>query len=65
MGFMRMVSLIDVDWVAPLLPKLRDPVDIERLSGRMPTRSKEETKEETLTAKQLLLGKRKAQISTD
>ena len=41
MGFMRMVSLIDVDWVAPLLPKLRDPVDIDKLSGNVP-KAKEE-----------------------
>ena len=32
MGVMRMVSAIDVNWVAPLLPKLKDPVDIDRLN---------------------------------
>ena len=65
MGLMRMASLIDVDWVAPLLPKLRDPVDIDRLSGHRKTgdRDAEEEKkaeEKPLSAAELLLGKRKA-----
>jgi len=42
MGFMRMVSAIDVNWVAPLLPKLKDEVDVDRLSGRTKIVSKEE-----------------------
>ena len=33
MGIMRMVSAIDVNWVAPLLPKLKDPVDVDRLNS--------------------------------
>ena len=33
MGIMRMVSAIDVNWVAPLLPKLKDPVDVDRLNN--------------------------------
>ena len=28
-----MVSAIDVNWVAPLLPKLKDPVDVDRLNS--------------------------------
>ena len=32
MGVMRMVSAIDVQWVAPLMPKLKDSVDVKRLS---------------------------------
>ena len=33
MGIMRMVSAIEVSWVAPLLPKLKDPVDVDRLNS--------------------------------
>lgn len=33
MGIMRMVSAIDVHWVAELLPKLKDPVDVDRLNS--------------------------------
>ena len=33
MGVMRMVGAVDVSWVAPLIPKLKDPVDIDQLSG--------------------------------
>ena len=49
MGIMRMVSAIDVDWVAELLPKLKDPVDVDRLNSgaERPTttaRDHEETK---------------------
>ena len=32
MGIMRMASAIDVNWVADLIPNLKDPIDIERLS---------------------------------
>lgn len=60
-----MASLIDVDWVAPLLPKLRDPVDIDRLSGHRKIRDKDAEEEKKaegkpLSAAELLLGKRKA-----
>ena len=43
---MRMASLIDVEWVAPLLPKLKNPVDIDKLSGLKPKilKGQEETK---------------------
>ena len=33
MGIMRMVSAVKVEWVAPLIPKLKDEIDIDRLSG--------------------------------
>lgn len=32
MGVMKMVSAIDVQWVADLIPLLKDPVDVKRLS---------------------------------
>ena len=61
MGIMRMVSAIDVNWVAPLLPKLKDPVDVDKLNyGRGTTTAKAE--EETKTEAPLL-GKRKAETS--
>ena len=44
MGFMRMVSAIDVNWVAPLLPKLKDEVDVDSLSGRTKISKEEENK---------------------
>lgn len=34
MGIMRMVSAIDVQWVADLIPLLKDPVDVQRLSNK-------------------------------
>ena len=59
---MRMVSAIDVNWVAPLLPKLKDEVDVDRLSGRIKISKEEENKHiETTT----ILGKRKAEIGSD
>ena len=44
-----MACAIDVSWVAPLIPKLKDPVDIDRLSG-IKKESKEESKEEVRKA---------------
>ena len=33
MGIMRMISAINVNWVAPLLPKLKDPIDVHKLNN--------------------------------
>ena len=60
---MRMVSAIDVNWVAPLLPKLKDPVDVDKLSGRTVVKkieSKEEEKKD-----ESVLGKRKPGVGSD
>ena len=46
MGVMRMVSAVDVSWVAPLIPKLKDPVDIDQLSGVRKSDNAEESKDE-------------------
>jgi hypothetical protein len=32
LGIMRMASAIEVDWVRDLIPLLKDPIDIKRLS---------------------------------
>ena len=32
LGIMRMASAIDVDWVRDLIPLLKDPIDVKRLS---------------------------------
>ena len=66
MGIMRMVSAIEVRWVAPLLPKLKDPVDVDRLnSGTSKSEpgqtSHEESKQPSSAS---LLGKRKAETSS-
>jgi len=53
---MRMVSAIDVNWVSALLPNLKDPVDVDRLSGKRALQNSQPPEE----AKQTLLGKRKA-----
>ena len=45
MGVMRMASAVDVSWVAPLIPKLKDPVDIDRLSGIRRKDNTEESKD--------------------
>ena len=34
MGIIGMASAIEVTWVSDLIPKLKDQVDIERLSSR-------------------------------
>ena len=44
MGIMRMVSAVQVEWVAPLIPKLKDEVDVDRLSG-IKVQKQEESKE--------------------
>ena len=46
MGVMRMVSAVDVSWVAPLIPKLKDPVDIDQLSGVRKSDNAGESKDE-------------------
>ena len=43
-----MVSAVEVEWVAPLIPKLNDEVDIDRLSG-IKKQIQEEKKESTKT----------------
>ncbi len=60
---MRMVSAIDVNWVAPLLPKLKDPVDIDKLSGRTVVKKIENKDEEKKNDS--VLGKRKPNVSSD
>ena len=64
---MRMVSAIDVNWVAPLLPKLKDEVDVDRLSGRFKaiTSETEESKHHSEDQTTTILGKRKAEIGSD
>ena len=63
-----MVSAIEVSWVAPLLPKLKDPVDVDRLNSGA---SKKELERTSLEESKLpsstttsLLGKRKAETSS-
>ena len=60
MGIMRMVSAIDVNWVAPLLPKLKDPVDVDRLNSGQSAKAKEAEEE----SKKSILGKRKATVNS-
>ena len=66
MGIMRMVSAIEVSWVAPLLPKLKDPVDVDRLNSGTSRKdlgetSREESKQPSSAS---LLGKRKADTNS-
>lgn len=35
-GSIRLGSEIEVEWVRDLMPKLKHPVDVQRLSGRQP-----------------------------
>lgn len=35
-GSIRLGSEVDVDWVRTLIPKLKDPIDVQRLSGQVP-----------------------------
>lgn len=51
MGVMRMVSAIDVNWVAPLLPKLKDPVDIDRLNDPTKADIEESKYQDKMTSK--------------
>jgi len=62
MGIMRMVSAIDVNWVASLLPKLKDPVDVDRLNSGSNTNILED-KEESKNYNSIL-GKRKADVKS-
>lgn len=65
---MRLVSAIDVNWVAPLLPKLKDPVDVDRLnsgidrsklSETLPNGASKNPEEAKTTDPKSLLGKRR------
>ena len=65
MGIMRMVSAIEVKWVSKLLPKLKNEVDVDALSGIKPKekcdshtgyRNIEETKESS----SVVIGKKQA-----
>jgi len=42
LGIMRMASAIDVQWVAELIPMLKDPVDVQRLSQSEAQRKEKE-----------------------
>jgi len=33
MGVMRMISAVDVSWIADQIPKLKDEVDVQKLSS--------------------------------
>ena len=57
-----MVSAIDVNWVASLLPKLKDPVDVDRLNSGSNTNILED-KEESKNYNSIL-GKRKADVKS-
>ena len=59
---MRMVSAIDVNWVAPLLPKLKDPVDVDRLNSGFDSKTLEGNEENKNN--KLILGKRKAEFNS-
>ena len=59
---MRMVSAIDVNWVAPLLPKLKDPVDVDRLNSGFDSKTLEGNEENKNN--KLILGKRKADFNS-
>lgn len=59
---MRMVSAIDVNWVAPLLPKLKDPVDVDRLNSGFDSKTLEGNEENKNN--KLILGKRKADVNS-
>ena len=70
MGIMRMISAIDVNWVAPLLPKLKDPIDVHKLNNpaAVTTSSRQEVEEESKSSinNNTVLGKRThQQIDTD
>ena len=62
MGIMRRVSAIDVNWVAPLLPKLKDPVDVDRLNSGFDSKTLEGNEENKNN--KLILGKRKADVNS-
>lgn len=36
MGVMKMVSCVEINWVADLVPNLKDKIDVARLSGKQP-----------------------------
>ena len=70
MGIMRMISAIDVNWVAPLLPKLKDPIDVKKLNNftAATTSQRQEVEEESKSSTNIdtVLGKRThQQVNTD